>query len=78
MRRFYELGVKELNGHHLYALADGEYGIANAWLERQGLARRGLGRPSDTCEENGKDSIDDALDKVVSSAFVAAWEAEAN
>ncbi len=25
VRRFYELGVKELNGHLLYALADGEY-----------------------------------------------------
>src|SRR5246500_5141578 len=37
MRRFYDLGIKELNGHLLYALADNEYGIANAWLERQGL-----------------------------------------
>src|ERR1700758_1402737 len=37
MRRFYDLGVKELNGHLLYALADSEYGIANAWLERQGI-----------------------------------------
>src|ERR1700758_4668491 len=37
VRRFYELGVKELNGHLLYALADSEYGIANAWLERQGI-----------------------------------------
>src|SRR5208337_4629209 len=35
VRRFYELGVKELNGHLLYALADGEYAFANAWLERQ-------------------------------------------
>ena len=44
MRRFYELGVKELNGHLLYALADGEYAIANAWLERQGHPGPGLRR----------------------------------
>lgn len=30
MRRFYELGVKELNGHLLYALPDGEYAAADA------------------------------------------------
>src|SRR3979409_1529350 len=32
VRRFYELGVKELNGHLLYALADGEYTLANGGL----------------------------------------------
>ena len=52
MRRFYELGVKELNGHLLYALADGEYAAASAWLERQGI----LGLVSDAVNawrENG-------------------------
>ncbi|MCV7413199.1 isocitrate lyase [Mycobacterium florentinum] len=75
MRRFYELGVKELNGHLLYALADGEYGIANAWLERQGI----LGLVSDAVNqwrENGKDSINDMFDQV-ESRFVAAWENDA-
>jgi isocitrate lyase len=75
VRRFYELGVKELNGHLLYALADGEYGIANAWLERQGI----LGLVSDAVNawrENGKDSIDDLFDQV-ESRFVAAWEDDA-
>src|ERR1700723_3393104 len=70
MRRFYELGVKELNGHQLYALADGEYGTASAWLERQGI----LGLVSEavnTWRENGKDSIDDLFDQV-ESRFVAA------
>ena len=72
MRRFYELGVKELNGHLLYALADSEFGIANAWLERQGI----LGLVSEavnTWRENGKDSIDDLFDQV-ESRFIAAWE----
>jgi len=75
MRRFYELGVKELNGHLLYALADSEYGIANAWLERQGI----LGVVSDAVNawrENGRDSINDLFDQV-ESRFVAAWEDDA-
>src|SRR5271156_1563481 len=75
MRRFYELGVKELNGHLLYALADGEFGIANAWLDRQGI----LGLVSEavnTWRENGNDSIDDLFDQV-ESRFIAAWEDDA-
>ena len=75
VRRFYELGVKELNGHLLYALADGEYGIATAWLERQGI----LGVVSDavnTWKDNGEGSIDDLFDQV-ESRFVAAWEDDA-
>ncbi len=75
LRRFYELGVKELNGHLLYALADSEYGITNARLERQGI----LGLVSDAVNQwrqNGQDSIDDLFDQV-ESRFVAAWEDDA-
>ncbi|MBW0016180.1 MAG: isocitrate lyase ICL2 [Mycobacterium sp.] len=75
MRRFYELGVKELNGHKLYALAEGEYANAGAWLERQGI----LGLVSDAVNasrENGHESIDDLFDQV-ESRFVAAWEDDA-
>jgi len=66
MRRFYELGVKELNGHLLYALADKRSSASPmAWLERQGI----LGLVSEavnTWRENGKDSIDDLFDQVES------------
>ena len=34
VRRFYDPGVTELSGHLLYALPDGEYATADAWLER--------------------------------------------
>src|ERR1700741_5370981 len=75
VRRFYEVGVKELNGHLLYALADSEFGIANAWLERQGIL--GLGSEAvNTWRKTGKDSIDDLFDQV-ESRFVAAWEDDA-
>ena len=50
VRRFYELGVKELNGHLLYALPDGEYAVADAWLERQGI----LGLVSEAVTPGGR------------------------
>ena len=75
VRRFYELGVKDLNGHLLYALPEGEYAEATAWLERQGIQ----GLISDAVNawrENGKKSIGDLFDQV-ESRFVAAWEDDA-
>src|SRR5262245_36694387 len=39
LRRLYDQGITELNGHLLYALPDGEYATADAWLERNGLAK---------------------------------------
>lgn len=75
LRRFYELGVKELNGHLLYALADAEYAAANGWLERSGI----MGLISDAVNswrEDGMQTIDDLFDQV-ESRFVAAWEDDA-
>jgi isocitrate lyase len=75
VRRFYELGVKDLNGHLLYALSDSEYASATAWLERQGIQ----GLVSDAVNawrENSETSIDDLFDQV-ESRFVAAWEDDA-
>ncbi|WP_134427996.1 isocitrate lyase ICL2 [Mycobacterium ulcerans] len=75
LRRFYELGVKELNGHLLYALADAEYAAANGWLERSGI----MGLISDAVNswrKDGMQTIDDLFDQV-ESRFVAAWEDDA-
>jgi isocitrate lyase len=72
MRRFYELGVKELNGHLLYALPDGEYAAAGAWLDRQGILDL-VSVAVNAWRENGKQSIGDLFDQV-ESRFVAAWE----
>ena len=72
MRRFYDQGVEEINGHLLYALSDGEYAAANAWLERSGimdLVAEAISKWRDSAEL----SIDDMYDEV-ESRFVAAWE----
>ncbi len=75
VRSFYELGAKDLNGHLLYALPEGEYAEAGAWLERQGI-QGVISDAVNTWRENGQQSIGDLFDQV-ESRFVAAWEADA-
>src|ERR1700722_3275180 len=75
LRRFYELGVKELNGHLLYSLPEGEYAAATPWLERQGI----LGSVAEAAaawQKDGEQSLDALFDDV-ESRFVTAWEADA-
>ncbi|MDP7701843.1 MULTISPECIES: isocitrate lyase ICL2 [unclassified Mycobacterium] len=72
MRRFYDSGVEEINGHLLYALSDGEYAAANAWLERNGILDL-VAEAISKWRDSGELSIDDVYDEV-ESRFVAAWE----
>ncbi|KQH75325.1 MULTISPECIES: isocitrate lyase ICL2 [Mycobacterium] len=72
MRRFYDSGVEEINGHLLYALSDGEYAAANAWLDRQGILDL-VADAINKWRDSGDLSIDDVYDEV-ESKFVAAWE----
>src|SRR5271166_7024216 len=71
MRRFYELGVKELNGHLLYALPEGEYAAADAWLERAGLLSL-VEEKAQACKADVCDA-EHALDEVL-TRLVDAWE----
>jgi isocitrate lyase len=75
LRRFYELGVHELNGHLLYSLPDGEYAAAETWLQRQGVSDL-VARAAASWREDGEQSIDTLYDKV-ESQFVKAWEDDA-
>jgi isocitrate lyase len=75
MRRFYELGVTELNGHLLYSLPDGEYATADAWLERHGILDL-VAEAAAAWRDGAEQSIDDLYDKV-ESRFVEAWEGDA-
>ncbi len=72
MRRFYDQGVEEINGHLLYALGDGEYAAADAWLERQGIFDL-VTEAINKWRDSGELTIDDVYDEV-ESRFVAAWE----
>jgi isocitrate lyase len=75
LKRFYDLGIRELNGHLLYALCDEEYRTADAWLERKGLAA--LAAEGAAACRQGKHSTVDAAFDGVASRFLEAWEEEA-
>src|SRR6201992_4365352 len=57
VRRFYDLGVTELRGHLLYALPDGEYAAADAWLQRNGIADA-VAAAASTFQDQAEQAID--------------------
>ena len=75
MRRFYDQGVTEVNGHLLYALPDGEYATADAWLERNGIAVA-IAEAASAYQDRADQSVDALFDKV-ESKFVDAWQLDA-
>ncbi len=75
MKRFYDLGVRELNGHLLYALCDEEYRVAGAWLERKGLAA--LAAEGAEAYKQGRHPTIDAAFDPVATRLLEAWEEEA-
>jgi isocitrate lyase len=75
MKRFHDLGVRELNGHLLYSLADEEWTAADAWLERTGIAR--LAAESVAGWNGSTDGAVDALFDKVASRCLELWETEA-
>ena len=78
MRRFYEQGMTEINGHLLYAIPDAEYAAADAWLQRHGLTQ--LIDHTAAAWQDGTDpslsSVDAAYD-AVESRFVEVWQDDA-
>jgi isocitrate lyase len=74
VRRFFELGVEELNGHQLHALTPGEYGVADAWLERVGVTNAVAAAARDIVERGA--DVDATFERVAES-FLEAWERDA-
>ncbi|MDQ2635985.1 MAG: isocitrate lyase ICL2 [Actinomycetota bacterium] len=75
MRRFYELGVTELNGHLLYALPEAEYETAGAWLQHHGIADA-VSEAASSYRNDPQQSLDALFDEV-ESKFVDAWQLDA-
>ncbi|KUI22628.1 isocitrate lyase [Mycobacterium sp. GA-1285] len=75
MRRFYEAGVTELNGHLLYALPEAEYATANAWLDRHGIGDA-VSEAASEYQDRPDGEIDAIFDRVESKA-VDAWQVDA-
>ena len=74
-RHFHTLGVTELNGHLLYALPEGEYAAAEAWLESQGIVAA-IATAVESYKKEPGQSVD-ALFDGVESQFVEAWQNDA-
>jgi isocitrate lyase len=75
IRHFYELGVRELNGHLLYAISESEHPEAIEWLERRALLAEAA--QAAAAYRDGKVASLDATFDGVASRFLAAWENEA-
>ena len=71
MRRLQAVGMSEINGHLLYAVADDEYATADAWLDRVGM----LGTIDEVASDPNA-SAETGLD-AVADRFIEAWQAEA-
>src|SRR4051812_45449807 len=76
LRRFYELDVREINGHLLYALSEGEYAAADDWLARRGILDQAV--EAATAWRSGKEAALDPLFDKVESRLVDAWQEDAD
>src|SRR6185369_15276654 len=76
MRRFFEMGVQEINGHLLYALSDSEYAAAADWLAHQGIVDL-VAEAAATFRAGKEPAIDPLFDKI-ESRLVDVWETAAN
>jgi isocitrate lyase len=74
LRRFFDQGIEELNGHLLYAISDAEYVAADEWLEHTGLADRAVERVAACRESTATPRI--AFDQVA-TRLVELWETAA-
>lgn len=75
VRRFNGQGVTELNGHLLYALPEGEYAAADAWLDAHGITKL-IDEAASVWTKDRSGSLDALFDRV-ESQFVDAWQEDA-
>ncbi len=75
VRQFHNQGVKDLKGHLLYALPEGEYAAADAWLDQHGISALVTAAAASWQDDPGQ-SLDVLFDKV-ESKYIDAWQADA-
>jgi isocitrate lyase len=75
VRHFHTQGVSELNGHLLYALPEGEYAAADAWLKGHGITAL-IDEAAASWVGDRTQSLDGLFDRV-ESQFIDAWQDDA-
>ena len=76
LRKLRELGVNDARGHLLYKISAAEYDEASAWLARTGVMRV-LEESAKAFQQAGGSSAEALLERV-ETAYLEAWQAEAN
>jgi isocitrate lyase len=76
MRRFYDKGIKEINGHLMYRISDDLYADADQWLDRTGLSAE-IDEAIKKMTGHSPADINKALDKA-SSRLLDLWQMEAS
>ncbi len=74
LRRFYDKGVKDVNGHLLYKISEREYEAAYEWFNQTGLTPY-MDENIQALKEGKEKSITKPLDNVATK-FVEIWEVE--
>lgn len=74
LKKFYDSGIEEINGHLLYDLSDLEYEKANAWFDRAGLSDQIKSHIK--AYSDGKEPLLDRSLNVALDLFVESWENE--
>ena len=76
LRKLCDLGVDDVRGHLLYKISAAEYDEASAWLARTGVMRV-LEESAKAFQQAGGSSAEALLERV-ETAYLEAWQAEAN
>jgi len=74
LRRFYDKGIKDVNGHLLYRISEEEYEAAYEWFRKVGLMSY-IDENIQALKDGKEKSISKPLDNVVTK-FVEIWERE--
>lgn len=75
LKRFYERGIKDVNGHLLYNIPSAEYEAVYAWFEKTGLLAY-IDEKIDVVKSGHGVDLEKSLNDV-STKFVQTWEVEA-
>ncbi len=75
LKKFFEKGVEELNGHLVYQISEGAYTVANTWLENLGIMSL-IDESLNDFKQSNSLTVEQLLDKVTTK-FLDIWQMEA-
>lgn len=75
LKRFYDRGMTDVNGHLLYKVSDAKYDDAYAWFEKVGMMSE-MDEKIDALKDSDYINMETTLDEVV-TRFVETWEVDA-